>query len=126
MTTEKITKMIDQKGCVAKTVFYEIFASLKGKRADGSSLLEIIDEDAIAALCFNTTLSIMNEILDNSVFFEKMCKIKEINRIRMRKDLEKMLRIDYPNDSPISKFEEIEQYILDIFLAPMYISDIDI
>lgn len=123
MTAERITKMIDQKGRVAQILFYETYALLN---ADGSSLLEIIDEDVIAALCFNMTISIMNEILDNSDFFEKMCNIKEINRIRMCKDLEKMLRIDYPNDSPISELEEIEQYILDKFLEPMYISDIDI
>ena len=123
MTAERITKMIDQKGRVAQILFYETYTLLN---ADGSSLLEIIDEDVIAALCFNMTISIMNEILDNSDFFEKMCNIKEINRIRMRKDLEKMLRIDYPNDSPISKLEEIEQYILDKFLEPTYISDIDI
>ena len=105
MTKKEIEKLMNSKGTVGRTIFNTYFEVLI-KHDNFEYLLKECDEDTIATICYNLTILMMNIILDNPVYFEKRCKVKERHRIRMHKDLEKMEFLNYPNGSTDRFIEE--------------------
>ena len=115
MTTEDISQMINKRGAVAKTIFYGWYQNLIGEWDDSPKERNYI-RDTIATLVYNGTILAMKKILENPDFFEKRCGVCERNRIRMRKDLEDMTHIDYPNDVPNLDFDYCEMMLENCFL----------
>ena len=99
--------MVNKKGSIVRQMFFSYLSNLKH-----THLYEDFDNDTLATCVYNITVLGMKKILENSNFFEKECKIRERNRIRMRKDLENMVRLKYPETCkyPDSEMKLREEY----------------
>lgn len=112
MRADVVFDLINRRGAVAKTIFYrwipQLIEQIKDEECPICHLM-----DTVATISYNGTIKAMKWMLENPEFFEKKCKIIERNRVRMRKDLEKMSFLEYPNQVDDIDFESFEQQFVE-------------
>lgn len=105
MNIDDILMMVDKRGGIVKDIFFTKFAFL----IDNWFLTDGCKVVGLAIVSYNFTISMLKDILDNPEFYERVCHIKERNRKRIIKDLEKMSPIDYSDDYGSFDLKNIEE-----------------
>lgn len=110
MTANEIQRIINRKGQAAQDIYNT------WKEHQAHSLFYYApdcfhDEDVMAIYSYNCTILFLKLILDNPDYYEKRCKIFKRSRERIRKDLETMKQLDYPEkykDIDFGFYERVE------------------
>lgn len=100
MTKEEIQRAINKKGAVARILFEECYKKNHvsfDDFNDGDYGFDDYDtlEAVVTIYSYNCTIRVMKKMLDKEAFYERL-GVHERNRNRMRKDLETMQLLNYP------------------------------
>ena len=112
MTSDDIYELVMNNGKMVQETFLHIHYACVSKL---NILFDYYDSNVIALICYNVTRNIIAYIYDNQSLFADKFYISKRSLERAHKDLERMPKIEYPDEYDVNRLNIIEQMITKVY-----------